>query len=119
MAWSEMSKGETEATTKWYKALRPDQMRNFRMRGTNPEEKDAEWIPVQELVSATRRPYDEKRSINDASHTLLQGLRHSNQWWTLPLDPNDRSVSALEAINMLILKIKVPENAMPGDLYKH
>ena len=55
-------------------------------------------------------------SINQTGRTLTKALRWPTDWWCPPLAA-DNSMSAVTAINMLILKNRVPRFSPPRDLY--
>ena len=55
-------------------------------------------------------------AIMSAGRTLTKALRHPTEWWTPPLAA-DNSMSAVTAINMLILKNRVPRGSAPRDIY--
>jgi hypothetical protein len=51
-----------------------------------------------------------------AGRTLTKALRWPTDWWTPPLAA-DNSMSAVTAINVLILKNRVPRGSAPRDIY--
>ena len=68
-----------------------------------------EWWPI-------RLDEETYNSINQAGRTLTKALRHPDDWWCAP---RDESVSAVTAVNVLILRNKVPRGTVPKEPYTY
>ena len=64
-------------------------------------------------------PHEECTKINRVGHVLTKMLCHSDLDWHPPVDPMDSSVSTVAALNALIMRKELPEDTVPGDLYKY